>query len=108
VRLLTLTGPGGIGKTRLALAAAAAMAPAFPDGVWFVDLSPLHEPGDIDAAIGQALKLGEVGTLSLARQVAAYLKDRRLLLVLDNFEHPYLPERSGRRRCWPRRHESKS
>ena len=87
VRLLTLTGPGGIGKTRLALAAAAAVAPAFPDGVWFADLTPLHEPADIDVAIGQALKLGEVGTLSLAQQVAAYARDRHLLLVLDNFEH---------------------
>ena len=87
VRLLTLMGPGGIGKTRLAVAAAQAVAPAFSDGVWFVDLAPLHDPAGIDAAIGRALKLGESGTLSPAKQVAAYVKGRNLLLVLDNFEH---------------------
>ncbi|HKW51961.1 MAG TPA: tetratricopeptide repeat protein, partial [Candidatus Eisenbacteria bacterium] len=86
-RLLTLTGPGGIGKTRLALAAAREIAPAFPDGVWFVDLTPLHDPTDIDAAIGQTLRLGEARALSATQQVASYLKDRHLLLVLDNFEH---------------------
>ena len=86
-RLLTLTGPGGIGKTRLALAAAREIAPAFLDGVWFVDLTPLHDPADIDAAIGQTLRLEEARALSATQQVATYLKDRHLLLVLDNFEH---------------------
>ena len=87
VRLLTLTGPAGIGKTRLALAAAHEVVPAFPDGVWFLDLTPLHDPADIDPAIGQMLKLGDARALSPTRQVAAYIKDRQLLLVLDNFEH---------------------
>ena len=65
VRLVTLTGPGGIGKTRLALAAARYVEPAFPDGVWFVDLAPLHDPAEIDAAMGQALRLEEAApTLS--------------------------------------------
>jgi len=88
VRLVTLTGPGGIGKTRLALAAARYVQPAFRDGVWFVDLAPLHDPAGVDAAIGQALKREEAAAaLSPAERVAAYLRDRHLLLVLDNFEH---------------------
>jgi predicted ATPase len=87
VRLVTLTGPGGIGKTRLALAAARYVQPAFRDGVWFVELAPLHDPAEIDAAIAQALKLEEAAALSPAERVAAYLRDRHLLLVLDNFEH---------------------
>jgi len=87
VRLVTLTGPGGIGKTRLALAAARYVQPAFPDGVWFVDLAPLHDPAEIDTAIGQALRLEEAAAVSPAERVAAYLRDRHLLLVLDNFEH---------------------
>ncbi|HET9000634.1 MAG TPA: tetratricopeptide repeat protein, partial [bacterium] len=88
VRLVTLTGPGGIGKTRLALAAARYVQPAFRDGVWFVDLAPLHDPAEIDAAIGQALRLEETAAApSPAERVNAYLRDRHLLLVLDNFEH---------------------
>ncbi len=87
VRLVTLTGPGGIGKTRLALAAARCVEPAFPDGARFVDLAPLHDGGGVDTAIGQALKIKEAGSLSPADRVTAYLKDRRLLLILDNFEH---------------------
>ncbi len=87
VRLVTLTGPGGIGKTRLAWAAARYVQPAFPDGVWFVDLAPLHDPAEIDVAIGQALKIKEAAALSPAERVAAHLRDRHLLLILDNFEH---------------------
>jgi predicted ATPase/DNA-binding CsgD family transcriptional regulator len=86
-RLVTLTGPGGIGKTRLALAAARGVQPAFRDGVWYVDLAPLHDPAEINAAIGQALGLEEAAVLPPAERVAAYLRDRHLLLVLDNFEH---------------------
>ena len=87
VRLVTLTGPGGIGKTRLALAAARCVEPAFPDGVWFVDLAPLHDPAGVDTAIGQVLKIKEARELSQTQWVDAYLKDRHLLLILDNFEH---------------------
>jgi predicted ATPase/DNA-binding CsgD family transcriptional regulator len=87
VRLVTLTGPGGIGKTRLALAAARCVEPAFPDGVWFVDLAPLHDPAGVDTAIGQVLKIKEAGELSQTPWVDAYVKDRHLLLILDNFEH---------------------
>jgi predicted ATPase/DNA-binding CsgD family transcriptional regulator len=87
VRLLTVTGPGGIGKTRLALAAARCSQPAFPDGVWYVDLAPLHDPSGINAAIARALGLEEAAMLSPADHVVTYVRDRRLLLVLDNFEH---------------------
>ena len=86
-RLLTLTGPGGVGKTRLALAAARSVEGAFPDGAWFVDLVPLHDPTHIDATIAHALHLEEAGTRSPRDRVAAYLRSRRVLLVLDNFEH---------------------
>jgi hypothetical protein len=82
VRLVTLTGAGSIGKTRLALAAARYVEPAFRDGVWFVDLAPLHDPAELDAAIGQALRLEEATALFPGESVAAYLEDRHLLLVL--------------------------
>ncbi|HEY7201013.1 MAG TPA: AAA family ATPase, partial [Candidatus Dormibacteraeota bacterium] len=86
-RLLTLTGAGGTGKTRLALRAAAELLPAFPDGAWLVDLAPLREEAVVSAAVAGALGLrDETGAWPLAR-LAAYLGDRRLLLVLDNCEH---------------------
>ena len=87
IRLVTLTGPGGIGKTRLALAAARCVEAAFPDGVWFVDLASLHGPAELDAAVAHALKLDEGDKRSPAESVAAYLRQRTLLLALDNFEH---------------------
>ena len=87
IRLLTLTGPGGIGKTRLARAAAASLHTHFPDGAWFVDLVPLRDPGGLDAAIVQALQLGERTAQTPEERVVEFLESRRLLLVLDNFEH---------------------
>ena len=87
IRLVTLTGPGGIGKTRLALAAARCVEAAFPDGVWFVDLAPLHDPAELDATVAHVLKLDEGGRRSPAESVTAYLRQRTLLLALDNFEH---------------------
>ena len=79
VRLVTLTGPGGSGKTRLALQAAAAAADDYDHGVWWVPLSSLADPTLVEDAAAQAL--GSKDTLSAA------VRDKRLLLVLDNFEH---------------------
>jgi predicted ATPase/DNA-binding XRE family transcriptional regulator len=86
VRLLTLTGPGGVGKTRLALAAAAALVDAFPDGVAFVDLAPLREPDLVAPTVGRVLGLREGGTRDARDLLLAHLRDRQILLVLDNFE----------------------
>jgi predicted ATPase/transcriptional regulator with XRE-family HTH domain len=82
VRLLTLTGAGGIGKTRLALEVAAAMVETCPDGVWFVDLAPLADPDLIRPAIATAL-----GVHGNPSQTLAAVRGRNLLLVLDNCEH---------------------
>jgi predicted ATPase len=79
VRLLTLSGPGGTGKTRLALQATAAAADEYPDGIWWVPLAPLADPALVLPAAGEAL--GAKGELQ--REIA----DKRLLLLLDNFEH---------------------
>jgi predicted ATPase/DNA-binding CsgD family transcriptional regulator len=86
VRLLTLTGPGGVGKTRLALRVAEAAKPAFPDGVVFAALAPIRDPALVLPAIGQALDPREGGQLATIDQVAHALRERRRLLVLDNFE----------------------
>ena len=87
VRLLTLTGPGGVGKTRLAIQVAAEVAAAFPDGAWFVPLDPVREPGLVVPAIAQALGLREMGGRPLRNRLTTYLHERHMLLVLDNFEH---------------------
>jgi predicted ATPase/GrpB-like predicted nucleotidyltransferase (UPF0157 family) len=79
VRLVTLTGPGGIGKTRLALQATASAADAFPGGVWWVPLAPLRDPALVLPST--AAVLGASGDL------ADHIADTRLLLLLDNFEH---------------------
>ncbi len=86
VRLLTLTDPGGVGKTRLALEAARGVADAFPDGVAFVGLAPITDPGIVASAIAQALGVREAGDEPLDARLTALLRDQRLLLVLDNFE----------------------
>jgi predicted ATPase/DNA-binding CsgD family transcriptional regulator len=85
-RLLTLTGVGGVGKTRLALRTAAGVRRAFPDGVWFVELAALNEPQLLPHTIASALDLHQVSEAPLA-DLADHLQDRQLLLVLDNCEH---------------------
>jgi predicted ATPase/DNA-binding CsgD family transcriptional regulator len=87
VALLTLTGPGGVGKTRLALQVAADVADAFPDGVWFVALAAISDPDLVTSAIAQALHVGDFGAEPLTQRLIGFLRDKRLLLVLDNFEH---------------------
>jgi predicted ATPase len=73
VPLVTLTGPGGVGKTRLALAVAREVAPAFPDGVWFVPLAQIGDPGLVAPAIAQALGVREAGDAPLPDRIAAFL-----------------------------------
>jgi len=87
LRLLTLVGPGGVGKTRLAVAAAGGLASAYPDGVLFIDLAPLREPRLVAATIARALKVQESGGHSARELVLEYLRQRQVLLVVDNFEH---------------------
>jgi predicted ATPase/DNA-binding response OmpR family regulator/Tfp pilus assembly protein PilF len=86
LRLLTLTGPGGVGKTRLALHSAAGLEEQFADGVAFVALASLRAPELLVAAISKALRLRESGEGALFEQVKRELLARELLLVLDNFE----------------------
>lgn len=87
VRLLTLTGTGGVGKTRLALRAAEDVADTYPDGVWFVSLAPLGDPGQVPAGIASTLAIKEMRGVPILDGVTAYLRSKTLLLVLDNFEH---------------------
>jgi predicted ATPase/class 3 adenylate cyclase len=86
VRLLTLLGPGGIGKTRLALRAAHALEDAFRDGAAFVDLSPVRDPDEVVVAIARHLGLSDASEATQVDELAARLREQELLLVLDNFE----------------------
>ncbi|HEY7031505.1 MAG TPA: LuxR C-terminal-related transcriptional regulator [Thermomicrobiales bacterium] len=86
VRLVSLTGPGGVGKTRLALRLAGDLASDFPDGVVFVPLAPIGEAALVPSTIAQALAVREAGGRPLREILEAFLRGRRLLLVLDNFE----------------------
>ncbi|MGH2604150.1 MAG: ATP-binding protein, partial [Dehalococcoidia bacterium] len=87
VRLLTFTGPGGVGKTRLALAVAHAVRDAFAGGVWFVSLAPIADPTLVLPAIARALQVRETTEQLLVDRVRAFLRQRHALLVLDNVEH---------------------
>jgi predicted ATPase/DNA-binding SARP family transcriptional activator len=86
VRLVTLTGPGGIGKTRLAIAAGEELRPNYEDGVFFVDLSALDDPELVPATIARVLDLGEPSTQTIEQSLKDALRERQLLLILDNFE----------------------
>jgi len=87
IRHVTLTGTGGVGKTRLALHIATEVADTFSGGVWFVPLDPLRDPELVISAIAQAMDLHEMGGRPLQHLLSEFLRERRALLVLDNFEH---------------------
>ena len=87
VQLLTLTGPGGTGKTRLAIQTAAEVADHFPDGTFFVALAPVADASGVLPAVAEALGVREAAGQPLADVLREHLGDQRLLLVLDNFEH---------------------
>ena len=85
-RLVTLTGPGGMGKTRLSLQVGAELIDHFPDGVYFVTLAPIADPDLIAPAIARTLDVREVPGRALIDHLKDYLRDKQLLLILDNFE----------------------
>ena len=86
MRLLTLIGPAGVGKTRLALELAASLLHQFEDGILFVDLASICDPRGVTCAVAQTLGVSEAGERPLLERVTDVLRDQRLLLVLDNFE----------------------
>ena len=86
-RLLTLTGSGGCGKTRLSLQAVADSLERFPDGAWLVELGALTDPGLLPPTVAMVLGLKEESAKPITQTLYAYLKDKRLLLMLDNCEH---------------------
>ena len=86
-RLVTLTGPGGVGKTRLAVEVAGLVAADFPDGVWMVEFGPLADPDAVLATVASTLAVLPQPGLSLLGAILDWLEDRRLLLLLDNCEH---------------------
>lgn len=85
-RLLTLTGPGGTGKTRLGLGVAASVGDEYPGGTWFVDLAPVRDPGLVQSTIAAALDVREEPGVPIARTLQAHLQPLQVLLVLDNLE----------------------
>jgi predicted ATPase/class 3 adenylate cyclase len=85
-RILTLTGPGGSGKTRLALALAHGVRRSFPHGVWFIDLASVRDPALLESSIALALGVRESADSAMAEVLRAHLRDRIALLVIDNLE----------------------
>ena len=86
-RVVTLTGAGGVGKTRLAIQVAAAMADEFGDGVWYVDLAPITDPELVPVAVARALGLPDQPGRSTMDTLTRFVADRQMLVVLDNCEH---------------------
>lgn len=87
VRLLTLTGPGGVGKTRLAVEVAGRSRDAFADGTVFVPLAPLRDAALLPSVLSETLGIKEVAGQALQETLTQHLQDRQMLLVPDNFEH---------------------
>jgi predicted ATPase/class 3 adenylate cyclase len=85
--LMTLTGPGGVGKTRLAIEIAGELLDEFPEGMWFVDLSPVNEPDFVVPAIASALGVMPAPGQPILETVTEHLRGRRVLILLDNCEH---------------------
>jgi predicted ATPase len=90
-RFITLTGPSGVGKTRLAIAVAGAIEAELADGAVFVPLASVSDPSLVFSTVARGLKLRDSGERALAETILAALRDRTLLLVLDTFEHLALP-----------------
>lgn len=89
-RLVSLTGPGGVGKSRLACQVAVAVANRFPDGVWYIDLTSTDDGDQIPSVVAESFAVGDIETGSLRQRtdvVADFLSDKRLLLIPDNCEH---------------------
>ncbi len=87
MRLLTLTGPGGVGKTRLALEIAHHLRAGFADSLVWIDLTALRDPALVPQTVAQVLGLREQVDHAFPEQVRAFLQDKQFLLLLDNFEH---------------------
>ena len=85
--LVTLTGPGGSGKTRLCIAVATEVAGDYPDGVYFVPLAPVRDPGLVPSTIVQSVGLQDARDVPLVEHLISQLRERQLLLVIDKFEH---------------------
>ncbi|MGH7519539.1 MAG: tetratricopeptide repeat protein [Gemmatimonadales bacterium] len=104
VRMLTLTGPAGVGKTRLALEVARGLLDDFPDGVVFVDIALIRDPERVVFEIAQALKVRDSPDWRPLATLQEYLRDRALLLILDNFEQvlPAAPDVAGLLAACPR------
>ncbi len=86
-RVVTITGVGGVGKTRIALQVAAELLPRYRDGAWFVELAPVREVDEVEAAVAAAFRLTARGGKTLDSSLMAVLSTKQLLLVLDNCEH---------------------
>ena len=100
-RLVTVTGPGGVGKTRLASEVASRVAGRFADGVWLVELAAVADLSRVPSAVAAALRISERPGVAVADSLAGVLAGRQVLLVLDNCEQVIVicPEHSGQRIC---------
>ena len=87
VRLLTLVGPGGVGKTRLALRLAASVLDSYGEGAYLVELANLTDARMVASAVASALGVGESSRQSIHARVLEHMRDRHLLLIVDNCEH---------------------